>query len=242
MTARGVARFAALAGAAVLLGGCYTVLQAPYISPVSSVAVPAQESHDSGEGSAGDYDYLAPQAGYYHSGDTYGQGFYERDGYDDFLGYGYSAYNAGYGLYRYGAPVSPYYGYSGYYSGYGPYGYGYDPYYYGSGGTYVPPGYQLITTGELERLRDDSQLLHTTKPAGPSQQDLERRRLEAAQRAEQAWTRRVDTRERKAPQPTVRTAPSKTTSSTGSATSGTSKPASTQSSGSKTAKERKKRR
>lgn len=234
MKTRGTARFAALAGAAVLLGGCYTIVQAPY----TSSAVPVEERYAPEAGPDGDY--LSPRVGRFRG----------RDGYDDYWGYGASPYGYGfpiydsrYGLTSFGTSYSPYYGYGrgygGYYSAHGPYGYGYDPYYYGTGGTYVPPGYQLVTSGELQQLRDDSRLLHTIGPAGPTQAELERQRQEKARRAEEAWSRRVDTRERKEPQPTVRTV-STVTSST--STSSTSKPAATQSSGSKSAKDRKKRR
>lgn len=242
MTVRGAAHVAVLVGAATLLGGCYTALRVPY----SPVAAPVEERYEaaevrSDEGFGGDY--LTPRVGR----------FSERDGYDDYwgygsgpYGYGYPAYDTRYGLGAYGLPFSPYYGYSPYYSGYGPYGYGYDPYYYGGGGRYVPPGYELVTSNELDQLRADSHALQDLDPGAsqPSQAEIDRRRRQAAQRAEQAWERRVDTPQRKTPQTTRRpaTTTSVTTTTKAPSTSSTTKPAATQSSGSKRAKDRKKRR
>lgn len=236
MTPKGLARYAALAGVAMLLGGCYTVALSPYSSMGSAGVAPAPEDQGIAEGPYGDQ--MSPRVGRFYRGDGLdrdGDGYYDYSG----LGYGYPAYDRYYGLYGYGTPFYPSYGYGGYYTGYTPYGYGYDPYYYGTRSAYVPLGYALVTTSELAQLRQDSRMLESGQTGDPSQASIERQRRQAARRAEQAWTRRVDTRERKAPQATVRSTPSVTSSSSSTSTT---KPAATQSSGAKSAKDRKKRR
>lgn len=184
---------------AVLSSGCYTVLVAPFSSSglreesrsdtVASTREGARLGRFEGEDD--------------RSGRGYGSGY----GY----GYGYPVFGAGYDS-QYGAygpapyGYGPYYGYgySSYSGGYGPYGYGYDPYYRGSTGVYIPPGYELVTTRELDELRAASSGLATT----PSQSgaDKEAARKAEAKKQQEVWQRRVDPQDRPAPVVTPRPA------------------------------------
>jgi hypothetical protein len=187
--------FLGLALAGLGLGGCYTVLKGPRTAADladEKVAV-ADERRDR---------LAEPRVGRFRDQD--------RDAWDDFYRYpggpgGYSdfgypiygvGYSSGYGMFGYG-------GYPGY--GYGPYSYGYDPYYSGYSGTgalYVPPGYELVSTRELEEMRAAQRNL-----AGQSQSPAIDEQLLQKQRKEQeeVWAKRVDPRVRQAPTPTSRT-------------------------------------
>jgi len=233
MEARNLAVRATLVATAVAVSGCYTVL----LSPMAASAPRVEEWHAPQEESIDSQERLSPRAGR----------FQDRDGFDPwgYSPYGYGAgiplysYDSRYGFRNYGSPYAPGYGYGGYSSGYGPYGYGYDPYYQRADGAYIPPGYELVTTSELARLQQDSaQLEAMGKPVDPDPAELELRRQQERQQAEETWARRTEYRERKTPQPTARPAPRPATSSEGQAT----KPASSTSSGESSAKRRKTRR
>ena len=175
---------------ALMASGCYTVLSSPY-----EVA----DLHDEDLARAKSRDVEAP---------TVGQ-FDDRDYMDDLYRYpgvrggygGYGGYYGGYGGYYY--PTAGYYpsyygGYPSYYGGYGPYSYGYDPYYRNSSGYYVPPGYELVSTRQLDDLRAASRLNTTPTIADPA------RATEVQRREEEVWQRRVEPRVRNAPTPTPR--------------------------------------
>ena len=222
----------ALSLTALMASGCYTVLSNPY-----EVASLHEEEVTR--------DIEAP---------TVGQ-FDDRDYMDDLYrypgvrgGYGrYGGYYGGYGGYYY--PTSrhyyggyPYYygGYPYYYGGYGPYSYGYDPYYRSSRGYYVSPGYQLISTRQLDDLRAASRLSTTPMVTNPAAA------AEVQRREEEVWQRRVEPRVRSAPTPTPRsstsisTPPSAPTPKASATT--TSAPASKSSATKKSAKPKKRRR
>ena len=141
---------------AVLVSGCYTVLRAPRTAtlPVQEQAYASEEVRPAISRYSDEDDFDRYPGGVYGYGDTpYGGTPYL--GYDTGAGfYGYGAY--GYGPYGYGA-----YGYPSY--GYGPYGYGADPYYHDSGGSYLAPGYELISTRELENIRDTIDTLSSSR-------------------------------------------------------------------------------
>ena len=63
----------------------------------------------------------------------------------------------------------------------GPYSYGYDPYYRNSSGYYVPPGYELVSTRQLDDLRAASRLNTTPMVADPA------RATEVQRREEEVW-------------------------------------------------------
>lgn len=232
MKTRHLAVRAMLVAAAMVVSGCYTVV----VSPLASSGLRGEDQYAQ-QGDIDSQERLSPRVGR----------FPDRSGFDDSWGYDPYRYGAGipvysygsrYGVMNYGSPYAPGFGYGSYSSGYGPYGYGYDPYYRGSNGAYIPPGYQLVTTGELQRLQQDSQLLEATgKPAGPDPAELEAQRQREREQAEETWERRTEYRERKSPQPTVRPAPAPATSSGGQA-----KPAAAKPSGESSAKRRKTRR
>ena len=231
-----------LALTAVYATGCYTILRAP--GGFSPREVPAKstawapEDDDLRIGKFSD-DRDPGYAPY----DAYGSG-YPIFGYDSRHGmYGFGspfAYGPGYGYgYGYGNPAYGGYGYNPYY---GPYGYGYDPYY--SGQVYVPPGYELVTSTELDRLRSE-----VSSGGGPtSAPPLDSSALQERQRRDQerAWSQRTEptvrrsTVEHRTPKSSSSSRPSGTVSSS---SSGSSKPASEEkSSGSSAAKRRKQRR
>ena len=214
---------------ALMASGCYTVLSSPYEvadlhdeSPVRDVEAPTIGKFD-------DRDYMDDL--YRYPG--------VRGGYGGYGGYGYGGYGYGtYGRYAY-----PYYSYSNYnpyyyYGGYGPYSYGYDPYYRSSRGYYVSPGYQLISTRQLDDLRAASRLNTTPMVTGPA------RATEVQRREEEVWQRRVEPRVRNAPTPTPRSSVSSPPSAPtpkASATT-TSAPASKSSATKESAKPKKRRR
>lgn len=189
---RWLAGAAMLAAATVTLSGCYTVLRGPSLSSSpSDDQEPPQHSRWEDAASAGDRDRETPRIGRFDDGDglgPYGQSPYRG-------GYPVMGYDSQYGLYGFGTPFA--YGpagYPGYSSAYGPYGYGYDPYYSGNGGTYIPPGYELVTSQELTQLRADVAALQSgtqTQDAVPAidQAALLRQQQQEAQRV---WEQRND--------------------------------------------------
>ena len=237
MKTKALILYSALPLTALMASGCYTVLSSPY---------EAASLHDEDLTRAEIRDVEAP---------TVGQ-FDDRDYMDDFYRYpgvrggygGYGGYYGGYG--RYGGYYDgydrylPYYyghgygGYPYYYGGHGPYSYGYDPYYRSSRGYYVSPGYQLISTSQLDDLRRAASRLNTTPmvtdPAAASR---------TQRREEEVWQRRVEPRVRNAPTPTPRSSVSSPPSATPKAsTTTTSAPASKSSATKKSAKPKKRRR
>jgi hypothetical protein len=232
--------YSALPLIALLANGCYTVLSNPY---------QAADLHDSEVAYADE-----------SKTPTVGQ-FDERDEMDDLYrypgvrgsygGYG-SGYGGGYGS-RYGSRYGSGYGYRGgyggngydpYYSGgYGPNSYGYDPYYRDSAGSYVPPGFELVSTRELDQLRLGG------LSAGTPAVDSAAVAAQAKKREENIWMKRVEPRVRQTPTPTARSAPSSTLRSKPSATPRASarpapapEPASKSTSTKKSATPKKKRR
>lgn len=221
---------------ALMASGCYTVLSSPY-----EVA----DLHDEDLARAKSRDVEAP---------TVGQ-FDDRDYMDDLYRYpgvrggygGYGGYYGGYGGYGGYYPTSrhyyggyPYYygGYPHYYGGYGPYSYGYDPYYRSSSGYYVSPGYQLISTRQLDDLRRAASRLNTTPMVTDPAAATERQRRE-----ENVWQRRVEPRVRSAPTPTPRSSVSTPPRApTPKASTTTSAPASKSSATKESAKPKKRRR
>ena len=175
--------YSALPLTALMASGCYTVLSSPYEvadlhdeAPVRDVAAPTVGKFDDRDYMDDLYRYPGVRGGYGRYGGYYG-------------GYG------GYGGYY---PTSGYYpsyygGYPSYYGGYGPYSYGYDPYYRSSGGYYVPPGYELVSTRQLDDLRAASRLNATPTVANPAAA------AEVQRREESVWQRRVEPRVRSAP-------------------------------------------
>ena len=196
--------YSALPLIALLANGCYTVLSNPY---------QAADLHDSEVAYADE-----------SKTPTVGQ-FDERDEMDDLYRYpgvrgSYGGYGGGYGS-GYGGryPVGGYgyssggYGYDPYYSGgYGPNSYGYDPYYRDSAGSYVPPGFELVSTRELDQLRLGG------LSAGTPAVDSAAVAAQAKKREENIWMKRVEPRVRQTPTPTARSAPSSTLRSKPSAT------------------------
>ncbi|MCY4604148.1 MAG: hypothetical protein OXE49_07935 [Gemmatimonadetes bacterium] len=221
---------------ALMTSGCYTVLSSPYETA---------SLHDEDLVRAKSRDVEAPTVGQFDDRD-YMDDLYRypgvRGGYGRYGGYygGYGGYGGGY------YPTSGYYpsyygGYPSYYGGYGgygPYSYGYDPYYRSSGGYYVPPGYELVSTRQLDDLRAASRLNTTPMVTDPA------RATEVQRREEEVWQRRVEPRVRSAPTPTPRSSVSSPPSAPtpkASATT-TSAPASKSSATKKSAKPKKRRR
>ena len=228
--------YSALPLIALLANGCYTVLSNPY---------QAADLHDSEVAYADE-----------SKTPTVGQ-FDERDEMDDLYRYpgvrgSYGGYGSGYGG-GYGGGYGSGYGYRGgyggngydpYYSGgYGPNSYGYDPYYRDSAGSYVPPGFELVSTRELDQLRLGG------LSAGTPAVDSAAVAAQAKKREENIWMKRVEPRVRQTPTPTARSAPSSTLRSKPSATPRASarpapapEPASKSTSTKKSATPKKKRR
>jgi len=220
--------YSALPLIALLANGCYTVLSNPY---------QAADLHDSEVAYADE-----------SKTPTVGQ-FDERDEMDDLYRYpgvrgSYGGYGSGYGSgygYRGGYGGN---GYDPYYSGgYGPNSYGYDPYYRDSAGSYVPPGFELVSTRELDQLRLGG------LSAGTPAVDSAAVAAQAKKREENIWMKRVEPRVRQTPTPTARSAPSSTLRSKPSATPRASarpapapEPASKSTSTKKSATPKKKRR
>lgn len=183
---------------AVWSSGCYTVLIAPFSGlreEPKSDTVSGKRDGGRDQARLGRFDgdeEMRADGGY-----GYGYGY----GYPVF-GAGYDSQYGVYGTAPYG--YGPYYGYGygPYGGGYGPYGYGYDPYYRSSTGVYIPPGYELVTTKELDELRTTSQSLATTPSQSPI--DAEAAKKAEAKRQQEVWQRRVDPQDRPAPAVTPR--------------------------------------
>ena len=230
-----------LALAVVSATGCYTVLRAPggFSGPEDPAYSATWEEPEDRSPRVGRFsDERRLDTPVY---DSYGSG-YPIFGYDSRYGsYGFGspfAYGPGYG-YGYGHQYG--YGPYGYSPYYGPYGYGYDPYY--SRGSYVPPGYELVTSTELSELRAGLTSRGPTSESPTVDETALRERQRQAQ--ERAWTQRVEPEVRRSTAGQRTTRPSGSSKSTGSvSSSGSPKPASSeeQSSGSSAAKRRKKRR
>ncbi len=172
----------------MVLSGCYTVLKAPYSSDFdegSSRYVREDQRQD---------DYLSPRVGRFDDRDS---GFV-----DPYGGYGAGAYGQGGGFPIFGYD-SRYGGFGGYGSGYSPYSsrsgpYGYDPYYQGDGGVYIPPGYELVTSDELNRLRAADNALPSFTPTVNTGVDPVPASSIVDQKRD-VWKRRSEKRVRRAP-------------------------------------------
>lgn len=235
---RRLARWALFVAAAVALSGCYTVLWAPHLSSAGDESQRDSAWQDEPEPSprlgrfADDRDAADPYA--------YGRGGYPIYGYDSQGGlYGFGT------PFAYGPGLGSYYPYGAYSPSYGPYGYGYDPYYSGNG-TYVPPGYELVTARELADLKAENAALQASLDGAAvvptlNQDEVKRQQQQAAQRA---WEQRAEPeRKSTAEVRTTRPAPaSATTAVTTGSTSSTKPASSSSSSGSSAAKTRKTRR
>ena len=217
---------------AIMLSGCYTVLQAPYSADYDDgrSKYAAEQRED---------DFQSPRIGRFDDRDS---GFV-----DPYGSYGPGVYGQGRGFPVFGYD-SRYGGFGGYGSGYspyssrnGPYGYGYDPYYQADGGVYVPPGYELVTTEELNRLRTGDTTLPSFSPTVEQSADPVDLRQERIDQAQETWTRRVAPRDRKSPKPTRYAAPSGSASGSSSSSSAKAK-SSSKPSGESKAKSRQKRR
>jgi hypothetical protein len=223
--------------AALALSGCYTVLMAPASHSSEPPVYSTTNEPETVDVRSSDLTASSPV-------DPYG---YEPYG----SGYPIFGFSSPYDAYGFGSPYAygPSYGYGrssyGYGPAYGPYGYGYDPYYRGTGGNYIPPGYELVTSRELDDLRANAVL--GSGPSSVPTLDEAELRMQRQQSSERAWTQRTvpTTRRSTSTYTTPRPAPTTTSSrSTGTVDSGSSKPSSSssKSSGSSAAKRRKKRR
>ena len=234
MKTKALILYSALPLTALMASGCYTVLSSPYESASLHEEEVTRDIETPTVGQFDDRDYMDDL--YRYPG--------VRGGYGRYGGYG--GYYGGYGGYYpasrhyYGGYPSYYGGYPSYYGGYGPYSYGYDPYYRSSRGYYVPPGYQLINTRQLDDLRAASRLNTTPMVTDPA------RANEVQRREEEVWQRRVEPRVRSAPTPTPRSATSISTPPSApkpkASSTTTSAPASKSSATKKSAKPKKRRR
>ena len=228
--------YSALPLIALLANGCYTVLSNPYqaadlhdneVAYADESKTPTVGQFDERDEMDDLYRYPGVRGSY----GGYGSGYGGRYG----SGYGYSS--GGYGGYG-GNGYAPYYS-----GGYGPNSYGYDPYYRDSAGSYVPPGFELVSTRELDQLRLGG------LSAGTPAVDSAAVAAQAKKREENIWMKRVEPRVRQTPTPTARSAPSSTLRSKPSATPRASarpapapEPASKSTSTKKSATPKKKRR
>ena len=231
--------YLALPLGSLLTSGCYTVLNNPYAqadlhereAAYAEEAVPTVGQFDDRNNMDDFYRYPGVRGSY----GSYGYGGYPIGG----LGYGSNGGFRPYGGYGYGG-YDPYYR-SGY-GGYGPYSYGYDPYYRDSGGYYVPPGYELVSTRELDDLRSGP-----LNAATPTVDSAAVARLK--EREENIWMKRVEPRVRQAPTPTARPravsasrVPAATPRASSASSSASSAPASKSTGAKKSASPPKKRR
>ena len=228
--------YSALPLIALLANGCYTVLSNPYqaadlhdseVAYADESKTPTVGQFDERDEMDDLYRYPGVRGSYGGYGSGYGGGYGS--------GYGYSS--GGYGGYG-GNGYDPYYS-----GGYGPNSYGYDPYYRDSAGSYVPPGFELVSTRELDQLRLGG------LSAGTPAVDSAAVAAQAKKREENIWMKRVEPRVRQTPTPTARSAPSSTLRSKPSATPRASarpapapEPASKSTSTKKSATPKKKRR
>ena len=204
--------YSALPLIALLANGCYTVLSNPYqvadlhdseVAYADESKTPTVGQFDERDEMDDLYRYPGVRGSYGGYGSGYGSGY----------GGGYGGYGGRYPVGGYGYSSGGYGGYGGkgydpYYSGgYGPNSYGYDPYYRDSAGSYVPPGFELVSTRELDELR-----LGGLNAATPTV-DSAAAAAQAKKREENIWMKRVEPRVRQAPTPTTRNAPSSTSRS-----------------------------
>ena len=228
---------AALGAVALSLSSCYTVLKSPYAADDAR-----EDARYSRWEENLDDDPYAPTIGRFDDGDRWDSPYdYGRQGFPIF------GYHSQYGAYGMGGFGSPYGGYGGYgapyrygydpyhHYGYGPYGYGYDPYYLNPDGVYVPPGYELVTTSELEQLRDRAPT-NATQDHLPTMADQEALRLQKIDTDRQTWQRR------NTPRATTRTAPTTRRETTSTSPAPAAKPATEKSSGESKAGSRRSRR
>ena len=196
--------FSALLFTMLAVSGCYTVLNNPHAVAdlhQSEVAY-ADEGGSEAAPTSGQFDeqddfYRYPGVRGSYGG--YGGGGYGRGGYGGYgypVGGGYSS--GGYGG-GYGGNYDPYYS-----GGYGPNSYGYDPYYRDSAGFYVPPGFELVSTRELDQLRIGG-LSAGTPTVDPAAAAVLKKR------EENIWMKRVEPQVRRAPTPTPRATTASTT-------------------------------
>jgi hypothetical protein len=220
-------------GAFLLLSGCYTVIHNPnaMFSARDSEWVAADAADNARNGrydqrEADDEFYRYP--GVPSSYGSYGGAGYPLGG----LGYGTGGY---YGSSGYRAPYGAYngYGYGNSY-GYGPYSYGYDPYYTDNRGYYVSPGYELVSTRELDDIRASLANIQS----GVTPVDQEALKDQQRRREEEVWSKRVAPQIRKAPTPTRSSSSSVSSPPRSSSSTPASKTTSTKSS----VKPKKKRR
>ena len=203
--------YSALPLIALLANGCYTVLSNPYqaadlhdseVAYADESKTPTVGQFDERDEMDDLYRYPGVRGSYGGYGSGYGRGY-------PVGGYGYSS--GGYGGYG-GNGYDPYYR-----GGYGPNSYGYDPYYRDSAGFYVPPGFELVSTRELDQLRLGG------LSAGTPTVDSAAAAAQAQKREENIWMKRVEPRVRQTPTPTARPAPAPASKSTSTKTSATPK-------------------
>ena len=196
----------ALGVSALVTSGCYTVVNSPYASVREKE--PEYTSSRYGERPAGE----TPRRD--RRDDRYGSSGYGSGGSGGGLpifGYGSNS-----GLYGFGSGYNSY----PYSSAYGPNGYGVDPYYQGDTGYYIPPGYELVTSQELEQLRLNGVEPANTDPVVvPTAAEVKALQEEQLEQDRYIWAER-GTRSRSVPTGISR---SSTGSSSGSAK--TAKPA-----------------
>ncbi len=219
----------------VALSGCYTVLSDPYAVSTLHEHEYERADRDGQHDRSAERDAAAEDDFYRYPGvpgsyGAYGAGYPLRGGY--------------YGAGSYGAYPVPYGAYSSYgHYGYGPHSYGYDPYYTDSRGFYVPPGYELVSTRELDDIRAS---LADIQNGVPSSVDQARAR-EQMRDKEDVWIRRAAPQMRR-PDPTPRSTSSIATPSAPSSSPSrpsavsTSAPASKTTSGKESATPKKRRR
>ena len=139
---------------ALVTSGCYTAVNSPYAS--AREREPEYTSSRYEERPDGETSRSAVRRDGQYGSSGYGSSGYGNRGSGGTSIFGYGSNN---GLYGFGSGYNDY----PYSSAYGPNGYGADPYYQGDTG-YIPPGYQLVTTQELEQLRLNNGVLTDTDP------------------------------------------------------------------------------
>ena len=135
---------------ALVTSGCYTAVNSPYASAREREPEYTSSRYDERPGGETSRSAVRRDGQYGSSG--YGN---RGSGGSSIFGYGSNN-----GLYGFGSGYND----SPYSSAYGPNGYGADPYYQGDTGFYITPGYQLVTTQELEQLRLNNGVLTDTDP------------------------------------------------------------------------------
>lgn len=134
---------------ALVTSGCYTAVNSPYASAREREPEYTSSRYDERPGGETSRSAVRRDGQYGSSG-------YGNRGSGGSSNFGYGSNN---GLFGFGSGYNDY----PYSSAYGPNGYGADPYYQGDTG-YIPPGYQLVTTQELEQLRLNNGMLMDTDP------------------------------------------------------------------------------